>query len=244
MNPAYHQIELFSERRCCVCQQMRPRSEYCRNKKGRDGLDPRCYSCKSKRKREWYEKNAEEQRAYSRRYTDQHRDERRAYARKKYQEIKDDPQYREARKTRCEEWRNLHPDGHRIWRGKNMERLRIRARINYHQGSEQAKLSRRTTRRLAYAKNPERARLIGRQKTANRRAKIRSLQVGEVSYTAILERDQSICHICGIYVERQNLRTRAAKSPGMRGCFGRRVRRGVVSPITESLRVSSMSPPE
>lgn len=67
---------------CTKCGETKPLSEFGRRAKSEDGLNYWCRDCCSKQHKEYYEQNAEAQRARTRKYDAEHREERIAYAKK------------------------------------------------------------------------------------------------------------------------------------------------------------------
>lgn len=74
---------------CCTCKSARPVSDFCKNRKTKDGLERRCRACRSEAAKKYYNANRETMlKKHAKRYSEK-RDEKLAYSKAHYQANKE-----------------------------------------------------------------------------------------------------------------------------------------------------------
>lgn len=179
------------EKTCSKCKAVYPMAQFRRDKKASDGLHSWCRGCERLAAREYGRKHAEE---------------KREYARLRYHAVnKHDPAYVAANRARSSEWRERNPLADRRYRAQHRVRINAQRRERYPLIAPKVRAMVAEQRRRSFAANPERCRLLGRERAAVRRARIKGQSVGTVRFNDVLRRDGWLCHLCGGFVTRETL---------------------------------------
>lgn len=107
---------------CAKCKREQAESEFCKDKRSKDGLRSWCKSCKREALNEWRDKNREHVRELDRKYYAADPEKQRAEARTAYQ---NDP---ERAKARNKAWYAAHPDYKQERYKQQVEKERARQR--------------------------------------------------------------------------------------------------------------------
>jgi len=195
-----------STKRCSVCGETKPLSEFPPAKKMRDGHYSWCRSCKRERDRAGYENHKAKRQANMRRYREGNKD-RIAERNRIYHET-NRARIKEAKRAayeanpqavveRVARWRRENPDKARAARKRRYDRHRKelleKSKAWQHKNRDKVNAARRRWR----AANPERFAHRNREHRSRVRARSRGNKVVPVDRLAIYERDGGICHLCG-----------------------------------------------
>lgn len=165
---------------CPGCSAAKPRSGFYADKSMKDGLRRLCKCCTKAQNKAWYLKNWQARRAQIAAYMHANADRMREYQASWYQEN------REKRLAQTRAYRQAHPDW---WR-------------DYLKRWEAANPDKVKAKQARYRKtHPEAA----RERCARAKARKRGVVVEPVSYRRILERDGAVCHICGWFIDPEDL---------------------------------------
>jgi phage FluMu protein Com len=97
-------------KRCPVCGEYKPYSEYYKDKSRLDGLYNHCKTCQKVYARAWTSTHMDKHSKYVKRWADEHKDKvreaGRKYMKKRYN---NDPVYREKKKAYGRAWYKAHP---------------------------------------------------------------------------------------------------------------------------------------
>jgi len=176
---------------CSKCGLSKPLENFCIDRSKPDGRYPSCNECRhadhqvNREKRNaaccaYYQRNAEQLRAYALKYAAEHQDERRAYCQTN----------RQKQTAKRREWRNRNP-------GRDAAILRQRYRANPLQKCAELRQWRRN--------NPERSANLSATGSSRRRARLQGNGIDLVRRAFIIEREHSVCHICGKKVRTKDL---------------------------------------
>lgn len=192
-------------KQCTDCGTVKPLDEFHKAPRTkRDGRFPYCKACHTIRVRHWRAMNPDRARTIEVEWRAKHPEKTKAASARYY------ATHREEVLARAAKWRVEHPDlakaqdAARYARNPEGERARSRA-YDAANGEKraawrQANRERMNAHHRAYTKRPK-----GRQnvcaKQATRRARLANApRIERIDRAAIIERDRSICHICGKHV--------------------------------------------
>lgn len=132
-------------KKCSLCEVVQPTDDFWKNKNAKDGLQPRCKACQSKKNKEYYWSHKEESQKRSKIYHEKNRERLIAVA-KKWQ--KDNPERsREYQKRYYQANKEKVDERCKKWVSENRERVNEGNR-RYYEANKEAIAERRRLRRL------------------------------------------------------------------------------------------------
>lgn len=212
-------MDSLPQKHCSTCDSIKPVSDFYKCRSREDGLWFECKACACARSRKWRREHSERGREIQKGTRERRKAKNIHYERRtegtKYCTgcLKDKPvsEFYKNKKS---------PDGLKYHcadcaRAEYQKRDKARERANRRRWSErnrEKELKRRARYRERHReKIREKRRIYSRQnrdkqleRTMRRNARKRAARVGRVSYKRIWERDQGICYICGLKVERES----------------------------------------
>lgn len=201
----YAQLPLLPDepvtKRCAVCLADKPLEQFSIGRAYRLGRQPKCKECDRAYGRKYRQENREADLARHRQYRQENADKVREYHadyRRRKPEVYRlaSARYRKQHPTKAKlatyKWAQANKERRKVvlreWREKNAERIR-----EWREGRRDRD---RELLRQWRKNHPTRARALIRGYQARKRGAL----AGNVDYTVIWERDNGICHICGLPV--------------------------------------------
>jgi 5-methylcytosine-specific restriction endonuclease McrA len=164
---------------CIKCEADKPLTDFNKSSKSLDGKQAYCRACQKLLMAQYRQAHPEKVKEWNQIKHARHGDRYRAQNRARYHEniVQSRAQNNERRKKHAEHHRQSVKD----WQKRNPNKVREYSRITYQR-------TRKRAPEMLLAKNQR------------RRARELNTMIGPVDFRAIWERDQGICHICGLFV--------------------------------------------